>query len=257
MPLLEYGHLSGARDSRPTSRCSRRTRFATRASRSRSSPPRTRRPRWRRSLAITADFEEQPALLDVRKAFDADAPQIHQWGNWYPHFEGEMDRRQIRKGNIDEAFDKADLIVQGVYRPAAIEHVPIETQVAPGRARAERPPDDLLVHAGALLLDGRRRRAPAAAAEPAASSSAARSAAASAARSTPPPRRCARCSRMKSGRPVKWRWTREEEFLCSSTRAPWHMEIAGRGHEGRLDPRPQDADAARLAAPTRASRRTA
>ena len=25
---------------------------------------------------------------------------------------------------------------------------------------------------------------------------------------------------------MKWRWTREEEFLCSSTRAPWHMEIA-------------------------------
>ena len=25
--------------------------------------------------------------------------------------------------------------------------------------------------------------------------------------------------------PVKWRWTREEEFLCSSTRT-WHMEIA-------------------------------
>ena len=31
---------------------------------------------------------------------------------------------------------------------------------------------------------------------------------------------------LKSGRPTKWRWTREEEFLCSSTRAPWHMEIA-------------------------------
>jgi CO/xanthine dehydrogenase Mo-binding subunit len=30
----------------------------------------------------------------------------------------------------------------------------------------------------------------------------------------------------KSGKPVKWRWTREEEFLFSSTRAPWHMEIA-------------------------------
>jgi CO/xanthine dehydrogenase Mo-binding subunit len=30
---------------------------------------------------------------------------------------------------------------------------------------------------------------------------------------------------MKAGRPVKWRWTREEEFLASSTRAPWHMEI--------------------------------
>jgi CO/xanthine dehydrogenase Mo-binding subunit len=31
---------------------------------------------------------------------------------------------------------------------------------------------------------------------------------------------------LKANRPVKWRWTREEEFLCSSTRAPWHMEIA-------------------------------
>jgi CO/xanthine dehydrogenase Mo-binding subunit len=30
---------------------------------------------------------------------------------------------------------------------------------------------------------------------------------------------------IKAGRPVKWRWTREEEFLASSTRAPWHMEI--------------------------------
>ena len=29
----------------------------------------------------------------------------------------------------------------------------------------------------------------------------------------------------KTGRPVKWRWTREEEFLASSTRGPWHMEI--------------------------------
>jgi len=32
--------------------------------------------------AITADFQERPALFDVRKAFDADAPVIHQEGNW-------------------------------------------------------------------------------------------------------------------------------------------------------------------------------
>ena len=31
---------------------------------------------------------------------------------------------------------------------------------------------------------------------------------------------------LKANRPVKWRFTREEEFLCSSTRAPWHIEIA-------------------------------
>ena len=30
---------------------------------------------------------------------------------------------------------------------------------------------------------------------------------------------------LKAERPVKWRWTREEEFLASSTRAPWHIEL--------------------------------
>ena len=75
--------------------------------------------------AIEVGFEERPALFDVRQAFDAGAPKIHQWGNWYPHFENEMDRRQIRKGDIDWAFENADTIVQGVYRPAAIEHVPV------------------------------------------------------------------------------------------------------------------------------------
>jgi CO/xanthine dehydrogenase Mo-binding subunit len=31
---------------------------------------------------------------------------------------------------------------------------------------------------------------------------------------------------LKTEQAVKWRWTREEEFLCSSTRAPWHIELA-------------------------------
>ena len=87
--------------SRPTSRCSRRTRCATWASRSRSSRPRARSSPQAAVDAIEVDFEERPALFDIRQAFDADAPKIHQWGNWYPHFEGEMDRRQIRKGDID------------------------------------------------------------------------------------------------------------------------------------------------------------
>jgi len=30
---------------------------------------------------------------------------------------------------------------------------------------------------------------------------------------------------LKAHRPVKWRWTREEELLAASTRAPWHIEL--------------------------------
>jgi CO/xanthine dehydrogenase Mo-binding subunit len=174
---------------------------------------------------IEIGFEERPALFDVREAFDAGAPQVHQEGNWYKHFEDEMDRRQIRKGDIEWAFENADTIVQGVYRPAAIEHCPVETQVcqvvpeASGRltiysctqalyfsmgvvaAHLQVPLNKLKV-VGGTTGGGFGGKV-----------------------DTATETMCCLLA-LKSGRPVKWRWTREEEFLCSSTRAPWHMEIA-------------------------------
>jgi CO/xanthine dehydrogenase Mo-binding subunit len=175
--------------------------------------------------AIEIDFEEREPLLDVRKAGDPDAPKIHQWGNWYPHFEGGLDRRQIRKGDIERAFDQADRIVAGVYRPAAIEHVPIEPQTAlvvpepSGRltiysctqalyfsmgvvAAHLKWPLNKLKFVGGTVGGGFGGKVDTAT------------------------ETITSLLALKCGRPVKWRWTREEEFLCSSTRAPWHMEIA-------------------------------
>jgi CO/xanthine dehydrogenase Mo-binding subunit len=175
--------------------------------------------------AIELELDEKEPLLDVRKAFDPDAPTIHPWGNWYPHFEGGKDRRQIRKGDIDRAFEKADVIVQGVYRPAAIEHVPLETQVSlsvpepSGRltiysctqamyfslgvvAAHLQVPLNRLKLVGGTVGGGFGGKVDTAS------------------------ETITALLALKSGRPVKWRWTREEEFLCSSTRAPWHIEIA-------------------------------
>ena len=175
--------------------------------------------------AIGLELKEKPALFDVRKAFDADAPKVHHWGNWYPHFEGEMDRRQIRKGSIDEAFEQADVIVQGVYRPAAIEHVPLETQVcqvvpeADGRLTIYSCTQALYFSMGVVaahlqwplnklkFVGGTTGGGFGGKVDTATETMTALLA-------------------LKSSRPVKWRWTREEEFLCSSTRAPWHMELA-------------------------------
>ncbi len=160
----------------------------------------------------------------MRKAFDEDAPKIHQWGNWYPHFEAEMDRRQIRKGNVEEAFDAADKIISGVYRPAAIEHVPIETQVAlvipepDGRLTIHSCTQALYFSLGVVaahlqvplnrlkIVGGTVGGGFGGKVDTASDTITALAA-------------------MKANRPVKWRWTREEEFLASSTRAPWHMEI--------------------------------
>jgi CO/xanthine dehydrogenase Mo-binding subunit len=173
---------------------------------------------------IEIEYEELPAVLDVRKAFDADSPPFHQWGAVYPHF-GPYTSRRIRKGDVDDAFDRADLIVEGVYRPQAIDQVPIETQVAlavpepDGRltiysctqamyfsmgvvaAHLEWPLNKLKF-VGGTVGGGFGGKVDTAADTV-----------------------CALLA-LKANRPVKWRWTREEEFLASSTRAPWHMEIA-------------------------------
>ena len=173
---------------------------------------------------IEIEFEEREPVLDVRKAFDADVEPFHQWGPAFPHF-GPYTSRKIRKGDIDDAFERADVIIQGVYRPQAIEQVPIEPQIGlsvpepDGRltiysctqamyfsmgvvaAHLEWPLNKLKFVGGTVgggfggKVDTATETITALLA-------------------------------LKANRPVKWRWTREEEFLCSSTRAPWHMELA-------------------------------
>jgi CO/xanthine dehydrogenase Mo-binding subunit len=173
---------------------------------------------------IEVEYEERPAVLDIRKAFDPDTKPFHQWGPVFPHY-GTYTSRRIRKGDVDAAFEQADLIVQGVYRPQAIDQVPIEPQVAlvvpepDGRltiysctqamyfsmgvvAAHLQWPLNKLKFVGGTVGGGFGGKV-----------------------DTATDTICALLA-LKANRPVKWRWTREEEFLASSTRAPWHMEIA-------------------------------
>jgi CO/xanthine dehydrogenase Mo-binding subunit len=174
--------------------------------------------------AIEIEYEEREPLFDLRKALDPDAARIHQWGNVYPHY-GPFNHRRVRKGDVDWAFDKADVIVEGVYRPQAIEQVPLETQVALAVPEASgriviysctqamyfsmgvvaahlEVPLNKLKFIGGTVGGGFGGKVDTAAETV-----------------------CALLA-LKSRRPVKWRWTREEEFLASSTRAAWHIEIA-------------------------------
>ncbi len=173
--------------------------------------------------AIEVTYEEREPVLDIRIAADPGAETFHQWGALYPHF-GPHNHRRVRKGNIDAAFDKADHIVEGVYRPQAIEHVPMETQTAlavpqpDGRltiysctqamyfsmgvvAAHLQWPLNRLKFVGGTVGGGFGGKV-----------------------DTATETICALLA-IKSRRPVKWRFTREEEFLVSSTRAPWHVEI--------------------------------
>ena len=173
--------------------------------------------------AIEIEYAEREPILDIRTAADPGVEHFHQWGAVYPHF-GPYDHRRVRKGDIEKAFDEADLIVEGVYRPQAIEHCPMETQVSlavpepSGRlviysctqamyfsmgvvAAHLQWPLNKLKFVGGTVGGGFGGKV-----------------------DTATETICALLA-LKSRRPVKWRFTREEELLCSSTRAPWHIEI--------------------------------
>ena len=141
VPLLEYGHLSAL--GHPGGRAAAREGRGAlpRTSRSRSSQPRASAGAAAAVDAIEVGFEERPALLDVRQAFDADAPKIHQWGNWYPHFEDEMDRPPDPQGR-----HRLGLRERGHDRPGRLSARRDRARAdrdagLPGRPRAGRPAD--------------------------------------------------------------------------------------------------------------------
>jgi CO/xanthine dehydrogenase Mo-binding subunit len=171
---------------------------------------------------VTVDIEEQEPVLDLEYAMSPDAPAIKKWGNNTFMYDG-MNHRKLRFGNIDAAFDQAEVIVEGTYQLSPIEHAPIETHVCVVRPEPNgrltvhtntqalyftmdntaiilRMPSNRLHMIGGTVGGGFGGKVDV----------------------VTEPITC--IAALKTGRPVKWRWTREEEFRRSSTRAAVKME---------------------------------
>ena len=78
---------------------------------------------------VRLDIEELPAVFDVEDALRPDAPIVTHWGNNTFMYEGHPCRR-VRLGDVEEAFARADHIIEGVYNTKPIEHAPSETTAA-------------------------------------------------------------------------------------------------------------------------------
>jgi CO/xanthine dehydrogenase Mo-binding subunit/aerobic-type carbon monoxide dehydrogenase small subunit (CoxS/CutS family) len=72
---------------------------------------------------IHVDYKILPAVFDPEEAMEPGAPQVHQNGNILHH-------RKIRKGNIEDGFDKADIIIEKSFRSQTAEHAYIEPEAA-------------------------------------------------------------------------------------------------------------------------------
>ena len=70
---------------------------------------------------IEVQLQETPAVFSPQEAMSSEAPLVHQGSNI-------LARRKIRKGNIQEALDRAAVIVKKTYRTTFVEHAYLEPE---------------------------------------------------------------------------------------------------------------------------------
>jgi CO/xanthine dehydrogenase Mo-binding subunit len=179
------------------------------------------------------DLEELPAVFDVEAALEADAPILKDWGTNYFIYEDHHCRR-VRFGDIEEGFAQADHIVEGRYQTSPIEHAPTETTACIAKPEPDgritvytttqalffsldntalilEVPFQKLHFIGGTVGGGFGGKVDVIQ-EPIASLAA-----------------------MKTGRPVKYKFTREEEMHISSSRGAWRMYFKdGVMNDGRI-----------------------
>jgi len=75
---------------------------------------------------VRLELEELPAVFDVEEALKPGAPILKEWGTNYFVYEGHHCRR-VRFGDIEKGFAEADFIIEDRYQTSPIEHAPSET----------------------------------------------------------------------------------------------------------------------------------
>ena len=170
---------------------------------------------------ITVELEERTPILDPLKAMEPGSAKVRPEGNLLP-FDGK-DHYQVRKGEVEAGFRQADTIVENYFRTAAQEHSPIETQASiaytdsMGRTHIYTVTQAVFFNQGtiAAVLN-----------KPQADVHMIGGVVGGGFGSKNDPHAdhiCAVLSLYTGGRPVKWVWTREEEFIASTHRGATHL----------------------------------
>lgn len=182
---------------------------------------------------VELEIEELEPVLDVEYALSSEAPVIKKWGSNTFIYDG-MNHRRLRFGDVDAALEQADYVVDGTYQLSPIEHVPMETHCCVVKPE---PDGRLTVHTNTQALYFSLDNTAIILQRP---SNQLRFLGGTVGGGfggkvdvITEPVTC--IAALKTRRPVKWRWTRKEEFQDSSTRAGVKMEYRdGVMRDGRI-----------------------
>ncbi len=79
---------------------------------------------------IAVDYEPLPGIFAAADGLQKDAPALHPDGNLAHHV-------SVRRGNVEEAFAAADVIVEGEYSTPMVEHAYLEPESALARLEGD------------------------------------------------------------------------------------------------------------------------
>lgn len=181
---------------------------------------------------IDLEIEEQTAVLDPLEALKKDAPKVKPEGN--VHMFGDRDYYLVKQGNIEKGFEEADVIEEHEYYYPPADQSPMETQTSlavphpngkltvyttsqclythlPDLCEILQMPFGKVNYVGGTVGGGFGGKNDLHA-DPVVALLA-----------------------LKTGKPVKWVWTREEELKSSTIRGAWYMRIKdGIRKDGRI-----------------------
>ncbi len=172
---------------------------------------------------IKYDLEELPPVLDPLEAMRPDAPHVRPEGNLWDYGHGSKVRK-IRFGDVEKGFDQSDYIIESRFTTPMHEHAQLETQCsvarvdAAGRLEIYTVSQDLYFHLGQIApvfklpfsqikyIGGTVGGA-------------------FGAKNDVHADHITGLMALKTKKPCKWRWTREEEMLCSTVRGAFIFEF--------------------------------
>jgi CO/xanthine dehydrogenase Mo-binding subunit len=184
---------------------------------------------------VDVELEELPPVLDMEEALRPDAPVIKPWGLNAHIFGSGLDGATprggqgrpyflVKRGDVDRAFESADYVVEGSYLVPPIEHAPIEPHICVARPEpggrltiytATQAPYFVRDNVAAILnIPPSRVRV----VSPSVGGG-------FGGKVDPEFEMQVAVAAMAVGRPVKWRWTREEEFTVSTLRPAVKIEF--------------------------------
>jgi CO/xanthine dehydrogenase Mo-binding subunit len=200
---------------------------------------------------IKVQIEEEEPVFDPLEAMKPGAPKVRPEGNCYMY--GERPCRKVVFGDVEAGFSEADHIIEGEFRTNPVEHAPMETQVSlavpegKGRLTIYTVSQSLLFHhgllAGILKMDKDDLRIKRLAEKSLYDSQgdihitfrSGTVGGSFGAKNDIHADHVTALLALKTGQPVKWRWTREEETLYSTHRGGWHIRIKdGVKKDGRI-----------------------